>query len=69
MEKPKNCAYRFTKRYEMSENRIDQRESQKIYAYIAHMSSNAESPRRSYGDSSQLTYWILDSGATCHMTP
>ena len=24
---------------------------------------------KEYGDSSQLTYWILDSGATCHMTP
>ena len=32
------------------------------------MSTNAESSRRSYGDSSQLTNWILDSGATFHMT-
>ena len=33
------------------------------------MSNNAEIPRRNYGDRSQLTNWILDSGATCHMTP
>ena len=36
---------------------------------MAHMSSNAESPRRYYGDSSQLTNWILDSVTTCPMTP
>ena len=33
------------------------------------MSSNAEIPRRDFGDSSQLTNCILDSSATCHMTP
>ena len=33
------------------------------------MSSNAGIPRRGFGDSSQLTNWILDSGGTCHMTP
>ena len=33
------------------------------------MSYNTESPGRIYGDSSQLTNWILDSGATCHMIP
>ena len=36
---------------------------------MARMSENAESPRRNYGDSSQLTNWIFDSGATCPMTP
>ena len=30
---------------------------------------NAERPRRNYGDSLQPTNWILDSGATCNMTP
>ena len=25
--------------------------------------------RNIYGDRFQLTNWILDSGATCHMTP
>ena len=32
------------------------------------MSSNSESTRRDFGDSVQLTNWILNSGATCHMT-
>ena len=42
---------------------------QKIYAYMARMSSDDERSGENYGDSSQLTNWILDSGATCHMTP
>ena len=33
------------------------------------MSSNDERKSEKYGDSSQLTNWILDLGATCHMTP
>ena len=41
----------------------------KIYAYMASMSSDDERKSVKYGDSSQLTNWILDSGATCHMTP
>ena len=33
------------------------------------MSSDDGRKSVKYGDSSQLTNWILDSGATCHMTP
>ena len=33
------------------------------------MSGNNERTSENYGDSLQLTNWILDSGATCHMTP
>ena len=33
------------------------------------MSSDDERKSKEYGDSSQLTKCILDSGATCHMTP
>ena len=55
--------------YKALENSTKQNESQKIYASMACMSSNAESPRRYFGDSSQLTYCILDSGATCLITP
>ena len=33
------------------------------------MSSNDGRKSVKYGDSSQLINWILDSGATCHMTP
>ena len=42
---------------------------QKIYAYMAGMSNNDECPSGYFGDSSQLTNWILDSGVTCHMKP
>ena len=41
----------------------------KVYASMARMSSDDERENKHYGDSSQLTNWILDSGATCHMTP
>ena len=33
------------------------------------MSGNEKCPSGHFGDSSQLTNWILDSVATCHMTP
>ena len=33
------------------------------------MSGNDEYPSGNFGDSSQLTNWILDFGATCHMMP
>ena len=36
---------------------------------MARMSDNDECSSRDFGDSSQLTIWILDSGATCHMAP
>ena len=36
---------------------------------MARMSSDDERKSGKYGDSSQWTNWILDSGATCHMTP
>ena len=40
-----------------------------MYASMARMSGNDECPSGNFGDSSQLTNWILDSEATCHMTP
>ena len=33
------------------------------------MSSDDERKSEKYSDSSQLTNWILDLRATCHMTP
>ena len=33
------------------------------------MSSDDQRKSVKYGDSSKFTNWILDSGATCHMTP
>ena len=41
----------------------------KIYASMARMSNDEEREIKEYGDSSQLTNWVLDSRATCHMTP
>ena len=41
----------------------------KIYAFMSRMSSDDERKSVKYGDSSQSTNWILDSGAMCHMTP
>ena len=37
---------------------------QKIYASMARMSGNDEFPSGNFGDSSQLTNWILYSGVT-----
>ena len=36
---------------------------------MARMSNNDKCPSGNFGDSSQLTNWIFDSVATCHMTP
>ena len=40
----------------------------KIYASMAQLSSDDERKSVKYGDSSQLTNWILNQGATCHIT-
>ena len=69
LENTKTRAYILTKIYKTSENITYQINSQKIYAHMSCMSYNAEIPRRDFEDSLQLTNWILDSGATCHMTP
>ena len=47
----------------------DNDNNQKIYAYIACILDNDESKRRYFGDSSQMTSWLLDSGATRHIIP
>ena len=50
-------------------NNGEDNDDHKIYTSMARMSSDDERKSVKYGDSSQLTNWILDSGATCHMTP
>ena len=35
---------------------------------MARMSGNDECPSENFGNSLQFTNWILDSGATCHLT-
>ena len=42
---------------------------QYIYASMARMSINDKRSSEKYGDSSQLTNRILDSGAMCYMKP
>ena len=59
MKNPKTCAYRSKKIDRTSENSTDESESQKIYASMARMNTNEESPRSNYGYSLQLTNWIL----------
>ena len=43
--------------------------TKKYVHFMARMSDNDECTSRNFGDSSQQTNWVLDSGATCHMTP
>ena len=50
-------------------NNSDDDNDLKVYASMARMSSDDKRESKDYGDSLQLTNWILDSGATCHMTP
>ena len=42
---------------------------QNIYASRERMSGNDECTSGNFGDSFQLTNWILDYGSTCHITP
>ena len=42
--------------------------NQNKYAFMACLSGNDQNSSRNFGDSSQLTNWILYLGATCHMT-
>ena len=42
----------------MLDNTTEKNESQQIYTSMARMSSNAEIPRRNFGDSLQPANWI-----------
>ena len=50
-------------------NNSDDDNDLKVYASMARMSNDDKRENKDYGDSSQLTTWILDSGETCNMTP
>ena len=50
-------------------NNKENNSDQKVYSYMSRMSGNEKCSSGNSGDSSQLTDWILDYGATCHMTP
>ena len=60
---------RFNEKVNRACDKSKDNNDQKIYAYMTRMSGNYECPSGNFGDNLQLTYWILDSGATCHMKP
>ena len=60
---------RFNENGNRAHDNGENKNDHKIYAAMAQISSNDERKSEKYGDSSQLTISILDSGATCHMTP
>ena len=71
-EKQKNQV-RFSERVNRTSykecDKVKNNSDQNTYAYMARMSDDDECPSGNIGDSSQLTNWILDSGATCNMLP
>ena len=60
---------RFNEKGNRACDNIEDDNDHKIHASMARMSSDDERKSGEYGDSSQLTNWILGSGAKCHMTP
>ena len=50
-------------------NNSDDENDLKVYASMARISSDEKRENKDYGNSSQLTNWILDSGTTFHMMP
>ena len=60
---------RFNEKFNRACNNGEDNDDHKIYASMARMSINEERKSVKYGDSSQLTNWILDSVETCGMTP
>ena len=60
---------RFNEKVNRARDNGENNDNHKIYTYMELMSSNDERSSETYGDSSQLTNWILDSGETCHMKP
>ena len=65
-EKPRNQV-RFNEKGNGAYDNGEDNDDHKIYASTARMSSDEERKSVKYGDILQLTNWILDSGATCHM--
>ena len=59
------CNIESPKEYSKGKDNNDQN----ICASKKHMSDNYECSSRDFGDNSQLTNWILNSGETCHMMP
>ena len=60
---------RFNEKVNLACDNNKNNREKKIYASMARMSVNDECPSGNFGDSSQLTNWVLYCGVTCHMTP
>ena len=60
---------RFDKKVNCACDNGEDSDDHKKYASIARIFSDDKRKSVKYGDSSQLTNCILDSEATCHMTP
>ena len=60
---------RFNEKVNRACDNSENNDDHKIYVSMARMSGNDKHKSAKYGDSLQLNYWILDSVATCHMTP
>ena len=67
--KKKRKKVSFKEKGNSAKDNSDDDDDLKVYASMARMSNDDVREKIYYGDSSQLTNWILDSGATCHMTP
>ena len=67
-EKPRKQV-RLNEKSNFASDNCKNNSDQNIYISMAQMYGNDESPSGNFGDSSQLTNWILGSGATYHMTP
>ena len=60
---------RFNEKVNHACNNSKNNGDQKIYTSMAQMSSSDKRSSEKCGHSLQLTNWILNYGATCHMTP
>ena len=60
---------RFNEKCNRACDKGEDNDDHKIYTSIACMCSDDERKSVNYGDNSQLTNWVLYSGATCHVTP
>ena len=65
----KKVSFKYKEKGNSVKDNSDDDDDLKVYRSMARMSNDDVSKNKDYGDSSQLTNWILDSGATCHMTP
>ena len=65
----KKVSFKDKEKGNSAKDNIDDDDDLKVYASMARMSNDDVRKNKYYGDISQLTNWILDSGETCHMTP